>query len=153
MAFTDTPDSSTARLTEGGRTYLARSIYGEVAIKLTGFDVGHAGYVDANPVKVQPVIPSNTSLDSKYFPATPAGVEPFVSIERPHPKTLVLNCRLDHSDPSNIGAIGEVGIWGEVVMSEVPSEVGTKFLFAIAHFPILTKNLQNVFVFRILTQF
>ena len=153
MAYTDTPDSSIARLTEGGRTYLARSIYGEISFKLIGFDVGHAGYVDANPVKVLPVMPANTTLGVKYFPDATTGIEPFVGIERPHPKTLVLNCRLDHSDPSNIGAIGEVGIWGEVLMSDVPSEIGTKFLFAIAHFPILTKNLQNVFVFRILTQF
>lgn len=152
MAYTDVPDSSIASLTDSGRTMMARSLYGEISFKLVGFDVGHAGYVHANPVKVEPVQPANTTLDAKYYPNTTDGIVPFVGIERPHPKTIVFNCRLGHSEPANIGAVGEVGIWGEVIHSDTPAEVGTRFLFAIAHFPIMTKNLQNVFVFRILTQ-
>lgn len=150
MSYTDTPDSSQAKLTNGGRSYLARAILGDASFKLVGFDVGHSGYIDANPVKVIPVDSTKTSLDSKYYPSV--GIASFEGIERPHPKTIVFNCRLGHSDLDNIGAIGEVGLWGEVVDSTVPSEIGTQFLFAIAHFPILVKNLQNVFVFRIMAQ-
>jgi hypothetical protein len=150
MAYTDTPDSSQAKLTNAGRSYLARTMLGEVSFKLVGFDVGHAGYLDANPVKIVPVDSSKTDLDSKFYPAT--GIVPFEGVERPHPKTIVFNCRLGHSDAANIGAIGEVGLWGEVIESTVPAEIGTRFLFAIAHFPIMVKNLQNVFVFRIMTQ-
>lgn len=150
MSYNDTPDSSQAKLTNGGRSYMARAILGDVSFKLVGFDVGHAGYIYANPVKIMPVDSTKTALDSKYYPAL--GIAPFEGVERPHPKTIIFNCRLGHSSPSNIGAIGEVGIWGEVLESTVPAEIGTKFLFAIAHFPILVKNLQNVFVFRIMAQ-
>lgn len=151
MGYTDTPDSSLAKLTNGGRSYYARMIMGDVSFKLVGFDVGHDGYITSNPVKIAPINQSSTSLDSKFYPTT--GIQFFEgSIQYPHPKTAVLNCRLGHSDPQNVGAIGEIGIWGEVVSSTVPAEVGTRFLYAIAHTPILVKNLQNVFVYRILVQ-
>lgn len=151
MAFTDTPDSSLAKLTNSGRSYYARMIMGDVSFKLVGFDVGHSGYVDANPVKVSPIDQSSSTLDNKFYPTT--GIQDFEGdIQYPHPKTAVLNCRLGHSDPTNIGAIGEVGVWGEVVSSSIEAEIGTKFLYAIAHTPILVKNLQNVFVYRILIQ-
>lgn len=150
MSYTDTPDSSQAKLTDIGRSYLNRSTIGDASFKLSGFDVGHSGYVDSNPVKILPIDQSSTALDDKYFPL--ADQENFAGKERPHSKTIVFNCRLGHSVPDNIGAIGEVGIWAEVMYSSVPSEIGTKFLFAIAHFPILVKNNQNVFVFRIMIQ-
>lgn len=150
MAFLDSPDSALAAITNGGRSLLARMSMADVSFKLVGFDVGKSGYLDSNPVKIEPINPANTSLENKFYPA--ADVAGFASIERPHPKTLVLNCRLGHSEPSNVGAIGELGIWVEIIESSVPSEVGSKVLFAIAHFPIIVKNLQNVFVLRVLIQ-
>lgn len=151
MPYLDSPDSSQAKITDIGRSYFARSILGDVAFKAVGFTVGKSGYVDSNPVKILPINTSDTSLISQFYPFV--GISSFETIEMPEPKTIVLNCRLGHSDPANIGAIGELGIWGQVLYSTVPSEVGQLFLFAIAHNPILVKNLQNVFVYRILTQF
>lgn len=150
MSYNDTPDSSQAKLTNSGRSYLNRAVIGDASFRLVGFDVGHSGYLDANPVKITPVDSTQTTLAAKYYPAL--GIASFEGVERPHPKTLVFNCRLSHSNSDSIGAIGEVGIWGEVLHSSVPSEVGARFLFAIAHFPIMVKNLQNVFVFRIMIQ-
>lgn len=151
MPYTDSPDSSQAKITDIGRSYFARSILGDVSFKVIGFTVGHSGYVDSNPVKIIPVNAADSNLITPFYPVS--GVRAFETIENPEPKTLVLNCRLEHSNPANIGAIGELGIWGEVVYSTVPSEIGSNFLFSIAHNPILVKNLQNVFVYRILTQF
>lgn len=151
MPYIDTPDSSQAKITDIGRSYFARTIMGDVSFKTIGFTAGHSGYVDSNPVKILPINTANTSLVSSYYPAS--GIASFETIELPEPKTVVLNCRLSHSDPTNIGAIGEVGIWCQVLYSTVPAEIGTIFLFAISHNPILVKNLQNVFVYRILTQF
>lgn len=150
MAFLDSPDSALAAITNGGRSLLARMAMEDVSFKLVGFDVGKSGYLGSNPVKIEPIDPSLTSLVTKFYPAT--GTTGFASIERPHPKTLVLNCRLGHSDPDNVGAIGELGVWVEIVESSVPSEIGTKVLFAVAHFPLIVKNLQNVFVLRVLIQ-
>ncbi len=115
MAYTDSPDSSQAKITDIGRSYFARSILGDVSFKVIGFTVGHSGYVDSNPVKILPINTSDTDLQSSYYPAT--GQKSFETIERPEPKTLVLNCRLEHSNPANIGAIGELGIWAEVLHS------------------------------------
>lgn len=150
MPFDLAPDASEARITDIGRNLMARSAMQDVSFKLVGFDVGHGGYSDTNPVLVEPIDTGASTLIQKFFP--PSGHEGFVNVERPHPDTLVLNCRLGHSEPANIGAIGELGIWAEIIESSVPSEIGTKLLFAIAHFPIMVKNLQNVFVMRILIQ-
>lgn len=151
MAYTDSPDSSQAKITDIGRSYFARSILGDVSFKVIGFTVGHSGYVDSNPVKILPINTADTDLQSPYYPIS--GQKPFETIERPEPKTLVLNCRLEHSNSANVGAIGELGIWAEVLYSTIPSEIGEKFLFSISHNPILVKNVQNVFVYRIITQF
>lgn len=151
MPYTDSPDSSQAKITDIGRSYFARSILGDVSFKAIGFTVGKSGYIDSNPVKILPINTSDSSLVAQFYPEY--GVKQFETIEIPEPKTIVLNCKLNHSEPSNIGAIGELGIWCEVVHSTIQSEIGNTFLFAIAHNPILVKNLQNVFVYRILTQF
>lgn len=151
MSFNDVPDSSQAKLTDIGRSYFARSIYGDVSFKAVGFNVGKSGYLDVNPVKISPINTSDIQLTTPFFPII--GLNSFESIERPMPKTIVCNCRLSHSNPANVGAIGEVGVWCEVLNSTVSSEIGEKFLLAIAHTPILVKNMQNVFVFRIVTQF
>jgi hypothetical protein len=151
MPYTDSPDSSQAKITDIGRSYFARSILGDVSFKAIGFTIGKSGYIDSNPVKILPINTADTDLIAPFYPLI--GVNSFETIEIPEPKTVVLNCRLGHSNLDNIGAIGELGIWGEVLYSTVPAEIGTTFLFAIAHNPILVKNLQNVFVYRILTQF
>lgn len=151
MPFTDTPDSVLATLTEVGRTQLSRSTLGEVSFVAKGFAVGREGYDDSNPVKIDPIDASLTALEDQFFPSTPGDIKSFESIERPSPKTLVLNCRLAQSEA--VAGLGELGIWAEIVDSNVPSEVGDQFLLAVSHMPIITKVPQQVIVFRLIIQF
>lgn len=151
MPFTDTPDSVLASLTEIGRTQLSRSTLGEVSFRAVGFAVGREGYDDSNPVKIDPINPSLTSLQDQIFPTTPGDIKLLESIERPSPKTLVLNCRLAQSEA--VAGLGELGVWAEIVDSNVPSEIGDRFLFAVSHMPIITKVQQQVIVFRLIVQF
>ena len=151
MAFTDTPDSVLATLTDVGRTQLARSILGEVSFTAKGFAVGREGYTDANPVKIDPIDPSLTALVDQIFPVTPGDTKSFESIERPSPKTLVLNCRLAQDEA--VAGLGELGIYAEIIDSVVPSEIGDEFLLAVSHMPLITKVLQQVIVFRLIIQF
>jgi len=148
--FTDVPDPIIATLTDLARTSLARSIMGEISFKLSGFAVGRDGYSGVNPVKIIAINPSLTGLLDQFFPLT--GQKSLELIENPQPPTVVANCRLASTE--GVSALGEIGLWAEIINSTVSlGEVGTKFLFAVGHFPIQTKTLRQAIVYRFIIQF
>ena len=150
MPFIDTPDPIIGNLTDLGRTNFARALLGEVSFEVRGFAVGRGGYNDTNPVKIKPLNTSLLTLEAQVFP--PVGIAPIVLIEYISPKTFVANCRLGSSEA--VSSLGEIGLWAEIVYSSVdPGEVGTQFLMAIGHFPIIAKTLRQEIVFRIIIQF
>jgi len=120
-----------------------------------GFDVGRSGYLDANPVKILPVLNNSVALDDMIFPSD-GSKKPIELVERLHPTTLVANCRLGPDDV--ISALGEVGLWGKVTYRSenadpsVPA-VDSLFLLALGHFPIIVKTNRNVILFRVIVQF
>jgi len=149
--FTDTPDPTLAFLTDIGRTNFSRVILGEISFILAGFAVGRGGYLTANPVHIVPIVPSNTALDDQFFP-TVGTRKPFELLEFPTPKTIVANYRLASTEA--LAGLGELGIWGKIIHSTVsPLEVNTEFLLGIAHFPIVSKNLRQAIVYRVIIQF
>lgn len=151
MPFTDTPDIAVAALTDAGRNALARSLVGEISFQVTSFAVGRSGYQDTNPVKVMPLDTSLPSLIDQIYPSVP-NLASVAGFERPYPKTLVVNCRLASTEA--VSALGEIGLWAEIIYSPAnPPEVGTKFLFAVSHFPLCTKILKKVMVYRFVIQF
>jgi len=148
--FTDTPDIILAQLTDTARTNFARMTLGEISFTLSGFAVGRGGYNGTNPVHITPIIGASTALDDQFFPVT--GTTPITNIERPYESTIVVNCRLGKDDA--IAALGELGVWATIIYSAVnPGEVGTSFLLAISHFPIVSKTLKQAILYRVLIQF
>lgn len=151
MPFTDTPDPITASLTDLGRMNFARVAHGEISFEVTGFAVGQGGYNMANPVQITALDPTQTQLTAQYFPTSPT-IQPIEDVEYPTPKTAVISCRLGPTD--SITALGELGIWATIIHSNTtPAEVGTTFLMAIVHFPIMTKTFKQVIVYRVIVQF
>jgi hypothetical protein len=150
MPFLDAPDPITAILTDLGRINLARAALGELSFTADSFAVGRGGYSMVNPVKITPLQPGLTALEDHYFPTSP-GTKPIENLEFPTPKTLVANCRLARDDAQ--AGLGEIGLYCKIVYSTVPSEIGTLFLFAIAHYPLWTKTNKQVVVYRVITQF
>lgn len=150
MPYVSTPSSIEARLTDAGRNAFSRMSLGEISFVLKGFDVGREGYNDANPVLIDPIVTSNTALGDKIFPTT--GQKDVETFENPTPKTLVANFRLASNEA--VAGLGELGVWAEIINSTVsPSEVGTRFLMAISHFPIMTKTLRQAILYRVIIQF
>jgi hypothetical protein len=151
MPFTDTPDNIVATITDAGRNALARAAAGEIAFMANLFAVGRGGYDMSNPVHVTAIDPGNTSLIDQFFPTSPS-LQPITDWERPYPSTLVMNCRLASTDA--VAGLGEIGIWGTILSSPSnPPEVGTTFLMAVGHFPLSTKTLRQVVVYRVIIQF
>jgi len=147
--FTDTPDPIIAVLTEEARTYFAQMTLGYMSFKLCGFAVGRGGYDGTNPVKIVAIDSSSTSLIDQFFPTT--GIKVLETIETPTLSTVVANCRLAKDDA--VSALGEIGVWAEIIYSIVPSDIGRQFLLAVSHFPIVTKTLRQAILYRMIIQF
>lgn len=151
MSYNDTPDPIFCTLSDVGRTSFARVILGEISFKLKGFAVGRGGYQMANPVLIDPINTASPALIDQFFP-TIGTRKAFELLEFPTPKTIVANCRLASTEA--IAGLGELGVWAEIVHSAVsPLEVGTEFLMAIAHMPIMTKTTRQAIVYRVIIQF
>ena len=149
MAFTNPTDSSTAVLTNKGRDELARLIMGEVSLQLTAFQVGRGGYNDSDPVKVDPIDPTVTALDDPAPDATDR--RDFVIIEQPIGENVLAPiCRLDPGESDVEYGLGELGIFATYLRDTVtPANEGTDFLFAIAHFPIISKTPSHTLLWRV----
>ncbi len=147
--FTDTPDPIIATLTDTARTNFARMTLGLLSFELAGFAVGRSGYNATNPVHILPIDSSLTDLEDHFFP--PSGIKVLDAIETPTPTTIVADCRLSKDDA--IAALGEIGVWAQIVYSINAPDIGTTFLLAVSHFPIVTKTLRQAILYRMIIQF
>lgn len=132
-----------AAVTDIARQYMARSLTDGTAFQVVEFAVGTSGYDASNPLTATVVDPTATSLQSEVFRDVIDQVE---------------TATLDGTAKSFVGriardelqaGIGEVGIFAEILSSPFPAEVGTKFLFAIAHQPLNVKTDRHVASYRI----
>lgn len=156
MSITGPSADIIATLTDQARTYIARATLGEMVFTVEGFGLGRGGYQPADPSQVTPLVSTAVELDDKVYPnSTALTYQAFASTEEPSPTVRVYNCRV----PSTIIAgnadygLGEVGLYGIVVNSSVPSEIGTVFLYAISHFPIIFKTRRDVLLRRVIVSY
>lgn len=151
MAITDPSDDIQAFLTDLARQYTARSFIGALVFKTVGFSVGRGGYDPLDPVHIIPITGAEIALADPVYPDAVGGTATFDLIEEPTFSTRVYDCRLASTmvaTPADYG-LGELGIWAEVLDSDVPSEIGTIFLMALAHFPIRAKTRRDVMLLRV----
>jgi hypothetical protein len=122
-------------------------VLGELSFELSSFQVGRGGYQTANPVKVEVLDASVTALTD------PVGNKrSFVTIEQPVGLNVAAPvCRLDVGDTDADYGLGELGIYATYLAHDItPSLIGTDFLFALAHFPLISKTPGHVLVWRVM---
>ena len=71
--------------------------------------------------------------------------------EQPNTNAGCVYCLLETTEVNE--RMSEIGIWAEIKCSPILSEVGTMFLAAIAHFPLICKNSSMRYAFRVNVQF
>ena len=155
MAITDHSDDIQAYLTDEARQYLARVFIGELSYQAIGFSVGRGGFQPADPVHIIPVTGAEVALSDQVYPAA-TGEASFQEVDFAIGSSLIIyNCRLASTiNPSAADyGLGELGIWAEIINSNVPAEIGTKFLMALAHFPIKAKTRRDTILFRVAVQY
>jgi hypothetical protein len=152
--YTSPSDSIQAYLTDYARQLIARATIGEVVYQVVGFSVGRGGYDIYDPVLVEPVDTAAQTLEDQVFPDA-INYAPFAAIEQPTTTSVMYACRLPSTPaPTNADyGLGELGVWGKILVSNVPSEVNATFLFAAAHFPIRAKTYRDAWLLRAVVQF
>ncbi len=150
MAFAEPTDDILAFLTVQGRNELARMILGESSIRLTAFQVGRGGYNPSNPVKVATIDINDTALSDPVPDSSDR--RDFVTIEQPiSSNTVAPICRLDPGDTDVEFGLGELGIFATYLRDDVtPANVNTDFLFALTHFPLISKTPTHTIVWRVI---
>jgi hypothetical protein len=139
-----------AEVTSKARRLLARGRTDGTGFQVIEFSVGQGG-LDLFDYKVAtPVNPDAVQLE---LPINIAGnpTKAIAHYERPNPNSGCVYCLLENAEVNE--RLSEVGVWAEILYSPILSEVGTIFLAAIAHFPLICKNSSMKYAFRVNVQF
>ncbi len=80
-----------------------------------------------------------------------AGAKNITEYEHPNPSSGCTYCLTAPNEANDV--LSEIGIWAKILWSEQTAEIGTVFLAAIAHFPIVCKNSSMTYAFRVNVQF
>jgi hypothetical protein len=153
MPFTEPTSDVIAVLTNAGRAELSRSILGEVSLHVSAWQIGRGGYLDTNPVKVDSINPASTTLIDPI--PNVANRRSFLAIEQPvGPNVVAPICRLNPGDTDAEFGLGELGIFATYDRDIItPANVGTDFLFAVAHFPLVSKTPSHTLIWRVIIAF
>ena len=132
-----------AKLTSIGRQYIARSICDGTSFKIDTFAVGSGGYDVAYPTKAISVDTNSINLDAEIFRGAITTVEEV--LVNGTSKSFV--SRLAQNAVS--GGIGEIGLFATILNSPYLDEIGSQFLFCLAHQPLNVKTKNHVTTYRI----
>lgn len=145
------PAGAVTILTTAGRTALNRQPVQQFRLDNWSFAAGTGGYNPADPTQATVPNPAAVALSNQVFPAAPGVYEPVDRIERPNDNAIAFLCRLEAGE--SLFAIGELGLFGQIVESPVPAEIGTWIMFALMHFPMQAKSDKTVQGYRFALQF
>jgi hypothetical protein len=111
------------------------------------FQVGRGGYDTSDPTIATAPNPAAVVLDDPIWPSATTR-ETIDSVEYPNNESVAFLCRLEWAEA--LHGLGEIGLWATITVSPLfPAEVGTTFLFAIAHVPLQAKTANHVYGWRI----
>ena len=139
-----------AEVTSRARELLARGRIDGTGFKMVTFSVGQGGLDPFDYLIATPVNPDAVQLE---LPITIGGnpTKAIAEYEHPNENAACVYCVLDNGEANE--RLSEVGIWAEIMCSPISTEVGTTFLAAIAHFPLICKNSSMKYAFRVNVQF
>ncbi len=131
-----------ARVTDMGRAMLARAITDGTALKIVEMALGSSGYDPSDPTRALWVDPASTQLENEILRRD------IDHVEQPgYLGSRGYVCRFDQD--SFVGGVGEIALWAEILDSPDPAEVGTQFMFALAHQGLNTKTKHHLQSYRV----
>jgi hypothetical protein len=136
-----------AEVTTRSRRLLARKTTDGTAFKAIEFSLGQGG---VDPFDYKTAVPVNPDAQALEIPIALAP-KAVTEYEHPNPSSACTYCVVDPGEANEV--LSEIGIWAEILWSPYTAEIGTVFLAAIAHFPIVCKNSSMSYAFRVNVQF
>jgi len=133
-----------AAVTDIARQFMARSIVDGTSFQVTHCAVGSSGYEVSNPLAALSVDPTATSLVSEVYRKTIDLVE--TATLDATAKSFVV--RIGREDLA--AGIGEIALFATIVDSPFITEIGSQFMYAVAHQPLNVKTLNHVVSYRII---
>lgn len=139
-----------AEMTSRARRLLARGRTDGTGFQVIEFSVGQGGL---DPFDYKIAVPVNPDAVQLELPLNIAGnpTKAIAHYERPNLNSGCVYCLLENAEVNE--RLSEMGIWAEILYSPILSEVGTVFLAAIAHFPLICKNSSMKYALRVNVQF
>ena len=115
-----------------------------MSLRCTKFAVGRGGFDPNNYLAAVPVNPDAVALDDQVFS------DSIDVLEEPNQQCLSCYCVLETGE-ANV-TLGEIAIIGEVQNSAGTPVDGTEVVIAIGHFPLVAKNSEIRYAFRVTIQ-
>lgn len=133
-----------AETTVYGRYLLALGSTDGMSVRCTGFAVGRGGFDPNDYLAAVPVNPDATALDDQVF------TDSIDLLEEPNNQCCSCYCVLETGE-ANV-SLGEIAIIAQVQNSAGDPADGTEFVLAIGHFPMVAKNSDIRYAFRVTIQ-
>jgi len=148
---TSTPDPTDLQLTDLAETpvtgYIDRSKTDGTIYAIRDFAIGTGGYNPTTPTTVVPVNTADTALANEIYRGRIERITYDTTNYPVDPWEVTYWCRV----PKDVAieAIGEIGLFAEIIWSPIPAEVGTWFMFALAHMPCQCRHPKTVHLYRL----
>jgi hypothetical protein len=131
--------------------YITRSTSEGIIYAVTEFAIGTGGYNPLVPTTTYAVNPASTALSNEVYRAPISHLTSDLDNHPPNPWEVTYWCRVPRDVA--IEAVGEVGLFAEIIWSPVPGEVGTKFLFALMNMPCQCRHSRTVHLYRLTVRY
>lgn len=153
--LTGTPDPLDLRMTDLATApvtgYITRSASEGIIYAVTEFAIGTGGYNPTTPTTVLPVSTAAIGLTNEVYRAPISHLTYDVDNYPADPWEVTYWCRVPRE--AAIEAVGEIGLFAEIIWSPVPAEIGTKFLFALMHMPCQCRHSRTVHLYRLTIEY
>lgn len=130
-------------LYDSTKSWVVNNYINEIVTNVTS---GSKGIVISNTATAM-----STSLSGGTRTTWQSGDAYLVGIEQPTTTSISAICRVNRTE--GMWGYGEIATYAKIIKSNISSEVGKYFMYAIGHFPIIAKNNKQVAIFRVITQF
>lgn len=144
LDYCDVATTAEAKLTHQGRSSLASMATEGRGFQIKEFSLGRGGFDLENPLRVTEVEDLRTVLLDEIYR------DSIDDIDWANNESATFVCRVTEQEVWSV--VGELGLWAQITHSFLtPEEVGSWFLFAVAHFPMISLICPHTF--RIVVQF
>jgi hypothetical protein len=146
-AVTTVPGATELELTDEAILFINRAKTDGTLYAVRDFAVGAGGFDPLVPTTVTPINTADTALAAEHYRARVQRITYDTTNYPVDPWEVTYWCRVPRNEA--VIALGEVGLFAEIIWSPIPAEIGTWFMFALAHMPCQCRHPNTVHLYRL----